>query len=194
MKIFHNDLIDMTNKHQSEMKIMDDNISAMIQNLSAENSKTDNHEEQFTKISSKFSDYEDCIDKMSINETHIQTLSRQITNTSSKTDNNEVKLTEFMSKFSDYEIRLDKLSTDKIKKMDTSIKENEEKLSPEFDKNMDDLKSATSISIHPKSPNQNSHNSHSSSKQPSADITKWQFLKSPDFIQILHSLPSTCHT
>ena len=99
-----------------------------------------------------------------------------------------------MSKFSDYEIRLDKLSTDKIKKMDTSIKENEEKLSPEFDKNMDDLKSATSISIHPKSPNQNSHNSHSSSKQPSADITKWQFLKSPDFIQILHSLPSTCHT
>ena len=110
MKIFHNDLIDMTNKHQSEMKIMDDNISAMIQNLSAENSKTDNHEEQFTKISSKFSDYEDCIDKMSINETHIQTLSRQIKNTSSKTEKHDEKSQRYHTNSQIIEYRLNQLS------------------------------------------------------------------------------------
>ena len=41
----HNDLIDMKNKHKSEMKTMYENISHMLQNLIAEISNTENNEE-----------------------------------------------------------------------------------------------------------------------------------------------------
>ena len=47
-----NALIDTTNKHQSDTKTINDNISDMIQNLTAENSKTDKHKEKITEISS----------------------------------------------------------------------------------------------------------------------------------------------
>ena len=85
-------LTDMTNKHQSEIKTTKDNISDILQNLTATNSKTDNHEEKFIDISSKLSKYEDRLKKLSIKDTHIQTLYLQITkliDTSPKTDKNE---------------------------------------------------------------------------------------------------------
>ena len=43
-------LTDMTNKHQSEIKTMNDNIFDMVQKITATNSKTDKHEEQLTEI------------------------------------------------------------------------------------------------------------------------------------------------
>ena len=48
----------MTDKHHSEMKIKNENISTMLQNLTAKNTKTEKHEEQLTDISSKLSNYE----------------------------------------------------------------------------------------------------------------------------------------
>ena len=72
-------LTDVNNKHQSEMKTMNDNISATLQILTAANSNTANHEEQFTEISSKLSDYEDRINKLSIKDTGIHPLSLHIT-------------------------------------------------------------------------------------------------------------------
>ena len=59
-------------------------------------SKTDKHEERFTKISSKLSNYEDRLKKLSIKDTKIQPLSLQIkklTDTSSNTDKHEEQLT-----------------------------------------------------------------------------------------------------
>ena len=86
-----------------------------------------------------------------------------------------------MSKLPDYEIRLDKLNTANSNKIDTEIKENEEKLSTEFDKNIDDIKDATYRSTNNTLHHPNSHNSRYSSNQTSADITKCPLLKSPDF-------------
>ena len=62
-------LTDMTNKHQSEIKTMNDNISAMLQNLTAANSKTYKHKEKFTEMSSKISKYEDLLEKLVIKDT-----------------------------------------------------------------------------------------------------------------------------
>ena len=112
----------MTKKDQSEMKIMNDNISSMLQNLTAKNSKTDKHDDQITEISPKLSYYEYHLDKLRIKDTQIYPLSLQITNTSFKTDKHEVQITEFISKLSDYETRLNKLSTSNINKIDTPIK------------------------------------------------------------------------
>ena len=68
---------------------------------------------------------------MSIKDTQIQPLSLHITKltyTSSKTDKHEEQLTDITSKLSAYEIRFVKLSNANIKKIDTAIEENEEKL------------------------------------------------------------------
>ena len=92
----NDNILDVNNKHQSDMKTMNDNITTMLQNLTAANSKTDNHEEQFTEISSKLSYYEDRLDKMSSKYTQIHPLSLHITKlpyTSSKTDKHEEQLT-----------------------------------------------------------------------------------------------------
>ena len=88
-----NALIDMTNEHQSDTKTVNDNISDMLQKLTAANYKKSKHEEQFTDISSKLSYYEDRLNKMSIKDTYIQTLSLQIINTSPKTYRHEEKIT-----------------------------------------------------------------------------------------------------
>ena len=61
------------------------------------------------------------------------------------------------------------------------MKEHEEILNTKFDKNIDDLKSVAYISINTTFFPPKSHNYHSSSHQPSDDITKWPLLKSPDF-------------
>ena len=43
-----NALIEMTNKHQSDIKTINNNITDFLQKLAAENSKTYKHEEQPT--------------------------------------------------------------------------------------------------------------------------------------------------
>ena len=68
---------------------MNDNISDMLQKLTATSSKTDKHEEQLTDISSKLSRYEDRPKKLSIKDTRIHPFPLQITkliDTSSNTD------------------------------------------------------------------------------------------------------------
>ena len=92
IQTMNDNILDVNNKHQSDMKTMNDNITTMLQNLTAANSKTANHEEQFTEISYKLSDYEDRLDKMSIKDTQIHPLSihiTKITDKSSKTDKHE---------------------------------------------------------------------------------------------------------
>ena len=70
---------DMNDKHNYDMKTMNDNISDMLQNSTDTSSKADKHEEQITEVSSKLSKYEDRLKKLSIKDTHIQPLSLQIT-------------------------------------------------------------------------------------------------------------------
>ena len=120
-----NALIDMTNEYQSDTKTVNDNISDMLQKLTAANYKKSKHEEQFTDISSKLSYYEYRHEKLIIKDTQIHPLSLQITklrDTSSKKENHEEQFIEIMSKFSYYEIRLDKLRTANSNKIDTSNK------------------------------------------------------------------------
>ena len=59
---------------------MNDNITDMLQNLIATNSKTENHEEQLTEISSKLSNYEDRLEKTSIKEKQIHPFSLHMKN------------------------------------------------------------------------------------------------------------------
>ena len=75
----------------------------------------------------------------------------------------------------------DKLSIANIKNFETEMKEREEILKTKIDTNIGDLKAAASSSINQTFSTLNSHNYHSSSKQPSSDINKWPLLKSPDF-------------
>ena len=108
---------------------MNENISFMIQKLTATSSKTSNHEGQLTEISSKLSNYEYRLTKLRTKDTQIQQLSLHTTklvDTSSNTDNHEEQLTEITSKFSAYETRLEKLSISNINKIDTAMKEHEE--------------------------------------------------------------------
>ena len=92
----NDNIVKMTNNHQSEMKIMNENITTMLKNFTAENSKTAKHEEQFRDISSKLSYYKYDIDKLSIKYTQILPFSlpdHKIIDTSSKTDKDEEQLT-----------------------------------------------------------------------------------------------------
>ena len=70
----HNDIKTMTDKHHSDMKTMNYNISFMLTKLTDTNSKTENQEEQLRDMSSKISKYEDHLDKLSIKKTRIQPL------------------------------------------------------------------------------------------------------------------------
>ena len=65
----------MTDKHHSDMKTLNEQISVMFTKLTDKSSKIDNQEEKLTDISSKLSIYEERIYELSIKETHIQPLS-----------------------------------------------------------------------------------------------------------------------
>ena len=69
--------------------------------------KKDKQEETITYISSKISNYKDCLKKMSINKTQLHPLALQIKN---KQDD---KTTDISSKISTYEDRLEKTSIKK---------------------------------------------------------------------------------
>ena len=84
----------MTDKYHSDMKTINYNISDMLQNLTAINSKTYKHEEKIKEILYKLSNYEDRLKKLSIKDTQIQPFSLHIKkriDTSYKTDKNEEK-------------------------------------------------------------------------------------------------------
>ena len=139
----------------------------MLTKLTDTSSNTYKCEEQLTKISSKLSNYEDYLEKLSIKDKRIQPLSLQIT--------------EISSKFLSYETRLDKLSIAKINKFGTAMKEHEEILNTKIVKNIHYPKYEASRSINQIFSPPNSHNYCSSSNQPSADITKLPLLKSLGF-------------
>ena len=56
----------MTEKHQSDMKTLNEHISTMLTKLTNTSSKIDKQGEQLTDISFKLSTYEDRLDKNSI--------------------------------------------------------------------------------------------------------------------------------
>ena len=136
----------MTDKHHSDMKTLNEHISAILKNLTDTSFKTDKHEEQLTDISSKLSKYEDRLNKMSIKETQIQPLSLHITKCSSK--------------FSAYENHLDKLSIANNQKYETVMKKHEDILNTKTDTKIDDIKAEVSISINQILSSLNSLNSH----------------------------------
>ena len=115
----------------------------------------------------------------------------KLTDTSSKTNNNEEQLKEITSKFSSYGFRLDKLSTSNINKIDTEMKENEEKLNTEFYKTIDDIKAVTSSSINPTFPHPDSHNSNFLLAKLQLISLHGHFSSHHIFIHIIHSLPIT---
>ena len=69
----------MTDKHHSDMKTLNDQISSMLTKLTNTSSKSDKQEEKLTENSSQLSTYEDRLEKLSIKETQIHPLSLQIT-------------------------------------------------------------------------------------------------------------------
>ena len=123
----------------------------MLAKLIDKSSNADNHEEQLIEISSKLSNYEDLIYKLSIKDTHIHPLSLQIT--------------EILSKLSAYKNLLDKLSISNINKFEAEMKEHEEIPKTKTNTKINGIKSEASISINQTFSPPDSHNSHFSSNQ-----------------------------
>ena len=69
-----NDIKYMSDKHNSDMKSLNEHIYAMLEKYTDTSSKTENQEEQLTDISYKQSAFEDRLEKLSINETQMQPL------------------------------------------------------------------------------------------------------------------------
>ena len=95
-------------KNHSDMKTLNEHISAMLAKLIDTSSNTDNHEKQLIEISSKLSNYEDLLEKLSIKYKQIHPLSLHIT--------------EILSKLSAYKTLLDKLSISNINKFEAEMK------------------------------------------------------------------------
>ena len=73
------------------------------------------------------------------------------------------------------------MSIANINKFETTMKEHEEVLNTKMDTKIDDLKAEASSSINQTFYTLNSHESNYYYNQPSDDINKCPFLKSPDF-------------
>ena len=102
-----------------------------LKQLTDASPKTDKNDEKITEISSKLSDYEDRLNKLSINDIQIHPLFLHITklkDTSFKTDKHEKQLTSITPKFRAYENLIDKQSTASTNKTDTEMIEHEEKM------------------------------------------------------------------
>ena len=101
----------MAEKHHSDTKKLNYYISEIMTKLIDTISNTDKQEKNIIDISSKISNYEDRLEKLSMKETQTQTLS--------------LNTTENLSKFSADENRLEKLSIANINKFETAMKEHE---------------------------------------------------------------------
>ena len=95
----------MAEKHHSDTKKLNYYISEIMTKLIDTISNTDKQEKNIIDISSKISNYEDRLEKLSMKETQTQTLS--------------LNTTENLSKFSADENRLEKLSIANINKFET---------------------------------------------------------------------------